>query len=318
MCHHLPVGNTCYFWFLTIILGGNCFRSLPWGNAYSGNVRLKGGETLRSSWKHRLGIWFHLLSLSRPAPLGRMRRLLLQKPLQPSMEPPGWHASGDWTHSWAFLGRASMGPSVTTPPCSMVRKLSLREAKSLTQAHTAGTRTHKSQHLSVRLAKCPPLTLQKVKVKLFSCVRLFATSWTVAYQPPSSMGFSRQEYWKRNWVAISFSGGSSQTRDRTRVSRIAGRCFAVWATRETSEVLVNFPHRFRIPKCLLSPSASWGDHHRGWVLAQSLLPPQLHLNYIFDLVCLSLSPLPGMVPWPWTAPPSPLLPSIHWAGREIF
>ena len=88
-----------------------------------------------------------------------------------------------------------MGPSVTTPPCSKVRKLSLREAKSLTQAHTAGTRTHKSQHLSVRLAKCPPLTLQKVKVKLFSCVRLFATSWTVAYQPPSSMGFSRQEYW---------------------------------------------------------------------------------------------------------------------------
>ena len=34
----------------------------------------------------------------------------------------------------------------------------------------------------------------KVKVKLLSRVRLFATPWTVAYQPPSSMGFSRQEY----------------------------------------------------------------------------------------------------------------------------
>ena len=34
-----------------------------------------------------------------------------------------------------------------------------------------------------------------VKVKLLSGVRLFATSWTVAYQPPLSMGFSRQEYW---------------------------------------------------------------------------------------------------------------------------
>ena len=32
-------------------------------------------------------------------------------------------------------------------------------------------------------------------VKSFSCVRLFATPWTVAYQPPLSMGFSRQEYW---------------------------------------------------------------------------------------------------------------------------
>ena len=29
----------------------------------------------------------------------------------------------------------------------------------------------------------------------FSCVRLFATVWTVACQAPLSMGFSRQEYW---------------------------------------------------------------------------------------------------------------------------
>ena len=29
----------------------------------------------------------------------------------------------------------------------------------------------------------------------FSCVRLFATLWTVACQAPLSMGFFRQEYW---------------------------------------------------------------------------------------------------------------------------
>ena len=29
----------------------------------------------------------------------------------------------------------------------------------------------------------------------FSCVRLFATTWTVALQAPLSMGFSRQGYW---------------------------------------------------------------------------------------------------------------------------
>ena len=29
----------------------------------------------------------------------------------------------------------------------------------------------------------------------FSCVRLFATPWTVAQQAPLSMEFSRQEYW---------------------------------------------------------------------------------------------------------------------------
>ena len=29
----------------------------------------------------------------------------------------------------------------------------------------------------------------------FSRVRLFATPWTVAYQAPPSLGFSRHEYW---------------------------------------------------------------------------------------------------------------------------
>ena len=41
-----------------------------------------------------------------------------------------------------------------------------------------------------------PLELEvKVKVKSLSRVRLFVTPWTVAYQAPPSMGFSRQEYW---------------------------------------------------------------------------------------------------------------------------
>ena len=35
----------------------------------------------------------------------------------------------------------------------------------------------------------------KVKVKLLSRVQLFLTLWTVAYQAPPFMGFSRQEYW---------------------------------------------------------------------------------------------------------------------------
>ena len=34
-----------------------------------------------------------------------------------------------------------------------------------------------------------------MKVKLLSRVSLFATPWTVAYQAPPSMGFSRQECW---------------------------------------------------------------------------------------------------------------------------
>ena len=40
-----------------------------------------------------------------------------------------------------------------------------------------------------------PTMQEKVKVKLLSRVQLFATPWTVAYQAPPFMGFSRQECW---------------------------------------------------------------------------------------------------------------------------
>ena len=33
------------------------------------------------------------------------------------------------------------------------------------------------------------------KVKSLNRVRLFVTLWTVAYQAPLSVGFSRQQYW---------------------------------------------------------------------------------------------------------------------------
>ena len=35
-----------------------------------------------------------------------------------------------------------------------------------------------------------------------------------------------------DWVAIPFSRGSSQPKDPTQVSCIAGRFFTIWATRE--------------------------------------------------------------------------------------
>ena len=52
-------------------------------------------------------------------------------------------------------------------------------------------------------------------MKSLSHVWLFMTPWIVL-----------------EWIAIAFSRGSSQPRDRTLMSRIAGRCFTVWATRE--------------------------------------------------------------------------------------
>ena len=40
------------------------------------------------------------------------------------------------------------------------------------------------------------------------------------------------------WIAISFFRGSSRPRDRTRVSRIGGRSFNLWATREVTNQLL--------------------------------------------------------------------------------
>jgi len=62
-------------------------------------------------------------------------------------------------------------------------------------------------------------------VKSLHCVRLFATPWTVAHH-----GILQARILE--WVAISFSRTSSQPRDPTQVSHIAGRCFNLWATRE--------------------------------------------------------------------------------------
>ena len=40
------------------------------------------------------------------------------------------------------------------------------------------------------------------------------------------------------WVSISFSRGSSQPRDQTWVSYIAGKLFTIWATRETLRMFI--------------------------------------------------------------------------------
>ena len=42
------------------------------------------------------------------------------------------------------------------------------------------------------------------------------------------------------WVAISFSRGFSQTRAWTQVSCLAGRFFAIWATRRAHNVLIKY------------------------------------------------------------------------------
>ena len=58
---------------------------------------------------------------------------------------------------------------------------------------------------------------KRKKVKLFSCVRLFATPWIGAYQAPLPMEFSRQEYWtacrRRGWQRMRWLDGITDLMD---------------------------------------------------------------------------------------------------------
>ena len=74
------------------------------------------------------------------------------------------------------------------------------------------------------------LVAWKSNCSSLSLVQLFVTPWTVA----SVRGILQARI--LDWVAIPFSRGSSQPRDQTWVSHIAGGFFSIWATRDTSLV----------------------------------------------------------------------------------
>ena len=57
-----------------------------------------------------------------------------------------------------------------------------------------------------------------------------AAPWTVAHQAPLSLGFSRQEYWRG--LPFPSPGDLPDPATEPGVSRIAGRFFTIWATRE--------------------------------------------------------------------------------------
>ena len=73
------------------------------------------------------------------------------------------------------------------------------------------------------------LLVVKVKVKSLSRVQLLRP---VNCSPPSSSVHGILQARVLEWVAISFSRGSSQPRDQTQVSHIADRCFNLCTTRK--------------------------------------------------------------------------------------
>ena len=58
------------------------------------------------------------------------------------------------------------------------------------------------------------------------------------YSPPGSFVQGTFPARMLEWVAVSFSRGSSQPRDRTQVSHTAGSFFTIWATREAQPFFI--------------------------------------------------------------------------------
>ena len=89
--------------------------------------------------------------------------------------------------------------------------------------------TREAQVKQITLPQCGCASSNQVKVKVKSCPTLCDP------MDCSLPGFSVHGIFQSRvleWVAISFSKGSFRPRDQTQVSRIVGRRFTVWTTRE--------------------------------------------------------------------------------------
>ena len=108
----------------------------------------------------------------------------------------------------------------------------------------------------------PDIYSKYAAAQSLSCIWLFATPWTVS-TPGSLVHVIFQER-ILEWVAISFSRGSSRPGDQTQVSCTAGRFFTIWATRWASEHIKYFSLEF------------YRIYQRKWQSTLVLLPGKSH------------------------------------------
>ena len=89
------------------------------------------------------------------------------------------------------------------------------------------------------------------------------------------------------WVAISFSRGSSWSRDQTWVSRTVGRCFTMWATREVLPMqLEQWKVNLRTMYWKMSLKMEWGPPNQS--VEENCSSRKVHIGLICTLVCISV------------------------------
>ena len=109
--------------------------------------------------------------------------------------------------------------------------------------------------------------------------KLYPTVISMDCSPPGSSVHEILQATILEWVAVPFSRGPSQPRDRTQVSCIAGRFFPIWATREaqgTPEGAASFNllwFLFQVSPCC---GRGWGCE---WLSRKACLRPGRPLSF---------------------------------------
>ena len=119
--------------------------------------------------------------------------------------------------------------------CSRRWSTSIQPAETRSGAHCGSVHQLLIAHFSLKFEKVGkttmPFKVKKVKVKIAqSCLTL---CHPMDCSPPGSSVHGILQARVLEWVTFSFSSGSSQPRDQTQVSFIAGRFFTSWAIGKT-------------------------------------------------------------------------------------
>ena len=96
------------------------------------------------------------------------------------------------------MERQNLNPELSDSKACLTNHWTTLSSEALSLGHISLLQKYTSSKNCTLVCVCVCLrakSLHSGMLSHFSCVRLFATPWTVAWQPPLSMGFSRQEYW---------------------------------------------------------------------------------------------------------------------------
>ena len=118
---------------------------------------------------------------------------------------------------------------------------------------------------------------QRITPILYVCVLVTWSRLTlydpVDCSPPGSFAHGIFQARILEWLAIPFSRGSSQPKDRTGVSYIEGRFFTIWATRTAYSHFTNWRNRHKgSEKLALGPGVAWVCHTGPWAPDWGSLP----------------------------------------------